>query len=85
MHFPLTFKNLDNLHIYIYIMAISTSKICIFLILVLVYSISNAGIIEGGIGRRSMEMLMVEFSKMERRVVMDISREAPEGPDPQHH
>lgn len=67
----------------------ASSKISIIFILVLIYS--NAGIIEGRRfpnGKSSMKVLMQEFSKMERngrRVVVDITREAPQGPDPQHH
>lgn len=55
---------------------------------------SNAGIMEGRSFRKGIDSMgilrgiLVQYPKIEqngRRVIIDITREAPEGPDHQHH
>lgn len=67
-------------------------NISIFFMVLLIFS--NAGNIEGRSfqkGIDSMKILrgiLMQYPKIEqngRRVMIDITREVPEGPDPQHH
>lgn len=72
----------------------SSKPTIISICFIVLLTFSNVGILEGRSfqkGIDSMEILrgiLVQYPKIERngrRVMIDITREAPEGPSPQHH